>query len=198
MHQNSAIMRTLLFHFSLFIGLQTFAQKKDCQYTTEINDSIGSYKETKSYLMHEKVFGGNSTYLFFSLANEQGVPFLKLQRIEKSLNFIKASCFDKNSRIFIQLLNGKIITLVYGDQETCGNLIRLENDPINSRLISGNFVFLKGSIEELKSSPIWEIRIRFATETVDFAIKKEFHSELMNETYTPERYFIENLDCILN
>ncbi|MDD3005187.1 hypothetical protein [Flavobacterium sp.] len=191
-------MRILLIVLSLFIGLQTFAQKKDCQYASEINDSIGSYKETKSFLMHEKVFAGKSSYLFFSLANEQGVPFLKVQKIEKSPDFIKVNCFDKNSRIFIQLLNGKIITLIYSDQDTCGNLIRLENDPINSRVLSGNFVFLKGSFEELKSSPIWEIRIRFATETIDFAIKKEFYSELMQETYLPESYFMNNLDCIIN
>jgi hypothetical protein len=71
----------------------------------------------------------------------------------------------------------------------------LENDPISSRIIAGNFLFLKGSIEELKSSPIWEIRIRYATETVDFVVKKELISELMKETFTPETYFIDYLHC---
>lgn len=188
-------MRLLFLYLSLFIGFQCFAQKK-CEYTTEINDSIGKYVETKAYLMHEKVFGGKSTYLFFSLANENGTPFLKIQKIEKSADFIQANCFDKQSKVFVQLLNGKIVTLIYGDVETCGDLIRQPNDPVSSRIVSGNFLFLKGSIEDLKSSPIWEIRIRYATETVDFAVKKEFTSELMKETFTPETYFVNYLHCV--
>lgn len=188
-------MKIVILVLSLFFGMQTFAQK-DCDYSTEVNDSIGTYKETKSYLMHEKVFGGNSTYLFFSLGNESGIPFLKVQKIEKSANFIPANCFDKQSKVYIQLLNGKIITLLYDGQETCGSLIRLENDPISSRMITGNFLFLKGSIEELKSSPIWQIRIRYSTDMTDFAVKKELVSELLNETFTPETYFIKYLHCV--
>ena len=188
-------MRIVILVLSLFIGLQTFAQK-DCEYTTEVNDSIGTYRETKSYLMHEKVFGGNATYLFFSLANENGTPFLQVQKIEKSADFIPTSCFDRQSKIYIQLLNGKIITLIYQDQETCANLIQLQNDPISSRIITGNFLFLKGTIDDLKSSPIWEIRIRYATGTADFAIKKELVSELMNETFAPETYFMKYLHCV--
>ena len=188
-------MRIVILVLSLFFGIQTFAQK-DCDYSTVVNDSIGTYKETKGYLMHEKVFGGKSTYLFFSLALENNVPFLKVQKIEKSANFIQANCFDKQSKIYIQLLNGKIVTLIYGGEETCGNLIHLPNEPVSSRIITGNFLFLKGSIEDLKSSPIWEIRIRYSTDTNDFAVKKELVSELMNETFTPETYFIKYLNCV--
>ena len=188
-------MRILILVLSLFFGVQAFAQK-ECVYSTEANDSIGTLKETKSYLMHEKVFGGKSTYLYFSLANEDGTPFLKVQKIEKSAGFISANCFNQKSKIFVQLLNGKIVTLIYGGQETCGEFIRQENETISSRFISGNFLFLKGSIEDLKSSPVWQIRIRFATETTDFPIKKELVSELMNETFTPETYFTNYLHCV--
>jgi len=188
-------MRILILVFSLFIGSQAFTQEK-CDFSTEINDSIGTYKETKAYLMHEKVFGGKSTYLFFSLATENGTPLLKIQKIVKSADFIAANCFDSQSKIYLQLLNGKIITLVYGSQETCGSLIQLPDEKENSRIITGNFLFLKGSIEDLKSSPIWEIRVRYSTEISDFPIKKELVSELMNETFMPETYFMNFLHCV--
>ncbi len=188
-------MRFFILVLSLFFGMQTFAQK-DCIFTTNIKDSIGTYKETKDYLMHEKVFGGKSTYLFFSLINNDGTPLLKVQKIVKTDGFIEANCFDKQSKIYFQLQNGKIITLIYGDQDTCGNLIRLEDQKLSTRVVSGNFLFIKGSLEDLKSSPISLIRIKHSTENIDFVVKKELVSELMNETFSPETYFIENLHCV--
>ena len=99
-------MRILVLVLSLFFGMQSFAQK-ECVYSAEVNDSIGSYVETKGYLMHEKVFGGKSTYLFFSLANENGTPFLKVEQIEKSADFIAATCFDKKSKLSLILATAK-------------------------------------------------------------------------------------------
>jgi hypothetical protein len=52
------------------------------------------------------------------------------------------------------------------------------------------FMFVKGSIEELKSSPVSMMRIKYLTENEDYVIKKEFQSELNNEVYKPENYFI--------
>ena len=195
MHQNLATMRTFLFVFSLFFSLQALAQK-ECVFATNIKDSIGTYKETKDYMMHEKNFGGKSTYLFFSLINNDGTPLLKVQKIVKSADFIEANCFDQQSKIYLQLQNGKIVTLVYGAQDTCGNLLRLEDQKLSTRVISGNFLFLKGSIEDLQNSPISIIRIKFTTESADFVVKKELVSELMNETFSPETYFMTYLHCV--
>ena len=190
-------MKFVIFAICLFFTLPTFAQK-NCDFSTKFKDSIGSYRETKDYLMHEKVFGGKSTYLFFSLVNNNGTPFLKMQKIVKSGHFIEAVCLDNQSKIYLQLQNGKIVTLVYGDQETCGNLINLDAEKMSTRVLAANFLFLKGSMEDLKSSPISIIRIRFSTQTDDIVVKKELVSELMNQTYQPESYFIENIACILD
>lgn len=190
-------MRMFILISSFLLSIPAFSQK-DCDFSTNITDTIGSYRETKNYLMHEKIFGGKSTYIFFSLINNEGTPLLKVEKIEKSANFISANCFDQQSKVYLQLLNGKIITLIYGDQDTCGNMIRVENELVNSRFMSGNFLFLKGSIEDLKTSPVWEIRIRYATETMDFVVKKELVSELTNQTYHPENYFIDNLKCVID
>ncbi|RKS92578.1 hypothetical protein BC952_2484 [Flavobacterium limicola] len=178
----------------LFFSLNIFAQKP-CDYSANVNDSIGTYRSTKEYIVNEKVFGGNSSYIFYSLALTDGLPTLTVQLIQKSKDFIKANCFDKNSKLFLQLNNGKIITLIHIDQENCGTLIHDEKG-FDNRINSGIFMFMKDSFQELKSSPVSMMRIKYLTDTEDYVFKKEFKSELTNEIYNPENYFIDNLKCI--
>jgi hypothetical protein len=178
----------------LFFSLNIFAQKP-CDYSANVNDSIGTYKSTKEYIVNEKVFGGNSSYIFYSLALTDGLPTLTVQLIQKSKDFIKANCFDKNSKLFLQLNNGKIITLIHIDQENCGTMIR-DDKGFDNRVNTGIFMFMKDSFQDLKSSPVSMMRIKYLTDTEDYVFKKEFKSELTNEIYNPENYFIDNLKCI--
>jgi hypothetical protein len=178
----------------LFFSLNIFAQKP-CEYSANVTDSIGTYKATKEYMINEKNFAGNSSYIFYSLALTDGLPTLTVQLIQKSKDFIKANCFDKNSKLFLQLNNGKIITLIHIDQENCGTMIRDEKG-FDNRVNSGIFMFMKDSFQDLKSSPVSMMRIKYLTDTEDYVFKKEFKSELTNEIYNPETYFIDNLKCI--
>lgn len=190
-------MKSLFFTFFIFFQLTVFAQK-DCDYGTNVVDTIGSYKATKDYLVHERIFAGNSTYIFFSLINADGTPYLKVQSINKSKDFIKAVCFDITSKIYLQLANGKIVTLLHTETETCGTMVRIEEENMNTRVLTGDFMFLKGSFEDLKSSPVSLIRIKSVTETQDYIFKKELVSELMKQSYYPENYFMDYLKCIEN
>jgi hypothetical protein len=178
----------------LFFSLNIFAQKP-CEYSANVTDSIGTYKATKEYIISEKNFAGNSSYIFYSLALTDGLPTLTVQLIQKSKDFIKANCFDKNSKLFLQLNNGKIITLIHIDQENCGTMIRDEKG-FDNRVNSGIFMFMKDSFQDLKSSPVSMMRIKYLTDTEDYVFKKEFKSELTSEIYNPETYFIDNLKCI--
>ena len=178
----------------LFFSLNIFAQKP-CDYSANVNDSIGTYKSTKEYIVNEKIFGGNSSYIFYSLALTDGLPTLTVQLIQKSKDFIKANCFDKNSKLFLQLNNGKIITLIHINQENCGTMIR-DDKGFDNRVNTGIFMFMKDSFQDLKSSPVSMMRIKYLTDTEDYVFKKEFKSELTNEIYNPENYFIDNLKCI--
>jgi hypothetical protein len=108
---------------------------------------------------------------------------------------LKANCFDKNSKLFLQLNNGKIITLIHIDQENCGTMLR-DDKGFDNRVNTGIFMFMKDSFEELKSSPVSMMRIKYLTDTEDYVFKKEFKSELTNEIYNPENYFINYLKCI--
>ena len=184
----------LVLALSLF-SAAIFAQKKPCEYTTNVTDSLGTYKTTREYLINEKVFGGNSSYIFCALSQTDGIPSLTVQLIQKSKEFIKANCFDKNSKIYLQLQNGKIVTLMHIDQESCGSLIR-DDKGFDNRVKSGIFMFLKDNFEELKSSPVSLMRIKYLTDTEDYILKKEFTAELDGKTYKPDSFFIENIRCV--
>ncbi|HEX9979199.1 MAG TPA: hypothetical protein VGB50_01380 [Flavobacterium sp.] len=177
----------------LFSGL--ISAQRPCAFSTTVKDSLGTYRSTSEYLVHEKNFGGNSSYLFFSLAETDGLPTLNTQLIQKSSGFIKAQCFDKNSRIYLQLNNGKIVTLMHIDVENCGTSIR-DQKGVNNRVMSGFFLFRKDSYEELKKSPVSLIRIKYSTETIDYIIKDELKSELDGKIYNPSGYFVETLHCL--
>lgn len=188
-------MKQILITALFLLSANIFAQP--CEYAAYVNDSIGNYKMTNEYLMSEKNFGGTSSYIFYSLALTDGTPTLNLQQIQKSKDFIKANCFDRKSKLFLQLNNGKIITLFHTDSENCGTMIK-DADGFDNRITSGTFLFLKGSFEELKKSPVSLMRIKYFSDTEDYVIKKEFVSEFNGKTYKPETYFIDNLYCIEN
>ncbi|HEY6143912.1 MAG TPA: hypothetical protein VIV55_10910 [Flavobacterium sp.] len=181
----------------IFLISTTLFAQKPCEYSTNVTDSLGTYKSTKEYMMYEKNFAGNKSYIFYSLIVNNGTPTLNLQLIRKSKDFMKANCFDKNSKLLLQLSNGKIVTLYHIDQEYCGTMLR-DNEGYDNRVLTGSFMFVKGSFEDLKSSPINLMRIKYLTDTEDYVIPKEFQAEMNNKVYYPETYFIENLRCVEN
>ncbi|WP_291104301.1 MULTISPECIES: hypothetical protein [unclassified Flavobacterium] len=180
---------------TLFLICSNLFAQKSCDYSVNVTDSLGTYKSTKEYMIYEKNFAGNTSYIFYTLALTDGLPTLNLQLIQKSKEFLKANCFDKNSKLFLQLDNGKIITLLHIDQENCGTMVR-DDKGYDNRILTGTFMFMKGSFEDLKSSPVNMMRIKYLTDMEDYVIKKEFQSELDNQFYQPETYFINNLYCI--
>lgn len=186
-------MRFIIFIFLLFFSIQITAQK-NCDFSVEVTDSLGTLKTTKEVLLFEKRFGNTENYIFFSLSLDNGTPVLNYQLLQKSTDFSKAYCVDANSKIYFQLANGKIITLLHNNVENCGTFFR--NEDKNVRVLSANFLFLINTIEDLKSSPISLMRIKYSTETVDYIIREEFQSELLNETIKPTKFFTDYLHCI--
>ena len=188
-------MKKLVLVGFLLVNLIVFAQK-DCELSTNVVDSLGFYKATKSCIVYEKNFNGKNIYVFISLINDNGKPYLNLQTIQKSKSFISANCMDENSKLYLQLMNGKIITLLHTKDEDCGTMLRIAEENKYSRVNSSNFMFLKGSIEKLKTSGISLLKIKTGLETTEYVMAKELKSELNNETYYPENYFISNFKCI--
>jgi len=187
------------FIICLFLGLSfsVNAQKKDdCDFTIISGENGQELKSTKEYLMYEKVFAGTSQFMFFSLTNSEGVPVLNFQLLAKSKEFPKAYCIDRTSRIYIQLTNGKIVTLISATENQCSGLVYDSNEKNNLRILTGSFLFTKGSLEDLEKFDISFIRVKYVNETVDYPVKKELDSESMGKKYFPEAYFINTLKCI--
>ncbi len=182
----------------LFSQIFAFAQKSPCEFDINTTDSLGVYKEIKSELIYEKVFGNSSQLIFLSLASDNGTPLLKLQLIQKSKDFISPKCIDKNSRIYFQLTNGKIYTLINASNDTCDSLIFNETDKENNRLLDASFLFMKNDFEDLKKFPIMLMKIKLASDEKEYIISKELISEKIKTNSKPERFFIDNFQCIIN
>jgi hypothetical protein len=189
-------MKKIFLALIILTSFSTFAQKP-CEIDSEFTDSLGMYKSLKQKLIFERNFAGNSTRLYFSLSANNGVLSLDLELLQRSNDFIKANCLDQKSKLYLQLSNGKIVTLLHASHETCGTLIRSE-DGANNRITTSSFLFTKENFEDLKTNKITFMRIQYSGETVDFPFKTSFVSDLDNKTYEPETYFIDSLKCFID
>lgn len=187
-------MKHFLFAVLVIFHLSLFAQKP-CDIGANVTDSLGTYKTTKDYLLYEKNFDGKSKYIFASFVLTDGMPTLNVQLLEKSKTFIKTHCFDENSKIYIQLNNGKIVTLVQVNKESCATLLH-GSEGYNNRVLTGIFMFKKDGYEDLKKSAVSYIRIKYSTDVEDYIFKMELKSELDGKIYQPETYFMDYLHCI--
>jgi hypothetical protein len=194
LQQTKITMKYALILTFNFLSFNLFAQKP-CEFSTNVTDSIGIYKSTTDYLISEKIFAGNSNYIFYSLVLTDDLPTLNVQFIQKSKNFMKVNCFDKDSRIYLQLQNGKIVTLKHIDQDNCGTMVR-DDKGYDNRIKAGIFMFQKDNFEDLIISPVSIMRIKYSTDIEDYVFKKEFTAELDGKVYRPETYFIDNIRCI--
>ncbi|UYW02071.1 hypothetical protein K5I29_03990 [Flavobacterium agricola] len=190
-------MKKIALLFLLFVGFQSIAQEKFKEAQIDFhekNDSI-DVKKTVEYIMDEKIFGNRKEILNFSMVNDSGVLYLYMQLIEANSDFIPAKCIDKNAKVFIQLLNGKIVSLI-STNDVCSQLLVNPDTHLNTRVLSNYFLFAKNNFEDLYESPIAMIRINYGTEHKDYVPKKELVSELTQYTYSPENYFINNLKAV--
>lgn len=188
-------MKNLLSALLLFTGIVMNAQQKNCDYDVDEKTDSSFVKKTADYLVHEKDFVNSSDFILFSLINSDGTPYLNFQLLQKSKDFINPKCFDTASKISLQLSNGKIVTLLsVGD--ICSQLNYDEKEKNNIRLLNNYFLFGKDGFDDLKKYPISLMKVKYATETVDYIFKRELKSEKIKGDYFPEKYFIEFLNCI--
>ena len=184
-----------IFTMLVIIASLTINAQKPCDISSDVKDSIGTYKTTKEYLVFEKNFGTTKDYIYFYLAKTDGVPTLNVQFINKNSGFIKTKCVDKSSKLYFKLQNGKIVTMLAIDKTDCGSSLT-DNNKLNNRILTATFLFLEGSFEELKKSPVSFMKLKFLTETEDYVFTKNLKSELDGLYYEPENYFIDYLHCI--
>lgn len=188
-------MKQLVSVLILIIGMYSNAQQKKCIYDIEEKTDSTFLKKTTDYLMYEKDFVNTKSFVLFALVNSDGTPFLNFQLMQKSKEFISSNCFDKASKISLQLTNGKIVTLI-STEDSCGHLIYDEKEKNNIRVLTNNFMFTKDGYEDLKKYPVSIMKVRYSTGSAEYVFKKELKSESFNNEYFPENYFINYLNCV--
>lgn len=180
----------LLLLFPIFLH----AQNKDCIFEIDQKTDSTSTKLMQSKLIHERVLGTNSDYLFFSLLNSNGVPMLKVQQVQNSKDFIPTTCLNQKSKVVLQLANGKIVNLISYNEDVCSQLS--SKDGINTRILNGFFLFTKENYEELKKSPVSLMRIQYTADNKSYVLKKLLFSETLMESSNPETFFMDYLHCV--
>lgn len=188
-------MRQILSAILLVIGISLNAQQTKCDYDIEEKTDSTFIKKTSDYLIHEKDFVNSRDFVFFSLVNSDDTPYLNFQLLQKSKDFINPKCFDTTSKISLQLTNGKIITLLSAG-DICSKLNYDEKEKNNIRLLNNYFLFSKDGFEDLKKYPISLMKVKYASETVDYVFRKELKSEAFKGDFYPENYFINYLKCL--
>ncbi len=182
--------------FFILIPVISFGQIKDCQYDFEEKTDSTSIKSLSEQIVYEKVFGTSRKFVHFKLLNNDGVPILNIQYVEKSTEFIPNKCLDLSSKMVFQLANGKFVTLKSISENACSSLLYNEQDKSNIRILEGYFVFTTPNYEDLKTSPLSMMRIQFVGDKEDFNFKDELQSEITETTFYPTKIFMYYLKCI--
>lgn len=183
-------------NFILFLFSISFFAQNDCEFITNVTDSIGTLKETKAFLIHEKVFGNSAELVFLSLVIANEIPLLKIEIIQKNTDYIAPKCFNAESKIYIQLANSKIYTFKFAEQNVCSDLLYNPTEKINNRVLSGNFFFLKDDFNDLENYTVSMMRIKFSTEVNDYVLPKELVSEKLKTTSSPENVMKYIYKCL--
>lgn len=188
--------KTLLIAFLLLFNTLSFSQNKDC--TFEISEETDSTytKVLPEKFVYESIFGSTTRILSFKLYNIDGILGLNFQYIQKSKDFLVPTCINKDTKIFIQLNNGKEVKLI--NSLAVENCNELNYDPVNKnniRILNGYFNFTKENFEYLKTEKAYLIRIVTITGEESFILNPELKSEITKEVIQPDSYFIKYLPC---
>lgn len=175
----------------------SFSQDKICDFETNIVTDTSSTRVLTDEIIDESIFGNTTSFLTFKMFEVDGVLGINFQYLQKSKDFLSPICIDKNTKIFLELSNGKQVKLINSTEiETCNELQYDAINKNNLRVLNGFFYFTPENFQDLKTEKVYLIKITANTGDVNFVIKPELNSEIYKTKSTPDTYFIENLKCL--
>jgi hypothetical protein len=180
----------------LFTNL-SFAQVKPCDFEINVATDTSSTKVLKDKIIDESIFGNTTSFLTFKLFEVDGILGVNFQYLQKSKDILTPICIDKNTKILLDLSNGKQVKMINSTElETCNELQYDAISKNNVRVLSGFFYFTPENFQDLKTEKVYLIKITANTGDVNFVIKPELNSEIYNEKSTPDTFFIDYLKCL--
>ena len=182
--------------FLLLINL-SFSQDKLCAFETNIVTDTSSTRVLTDEIIDEYIFGNTTSFLTFKMFEADGILGINFQYLQKSKDFLTPICIDKNTKIVLELANGKQVKLVNStDLTTCNELQYDAINKNNLRVLNGFFYFSPENFTDLKTKKVYLIKITANTGDVNFVIKPQLNSEIYKTKSKPDTYFIENLKCL--
>ena len=182
--------------FLLLINL-SFSQDKLCAFETNIVTDTSSTRVLTDEIIDEYIFGNTTSFLTFKMFEADGILGINFQYLQKSKDFLTPICIDKNTKIVLELANGKQVKLVNStDLTTCNELQYDAINKNNLRVLNGFFYFSPENFTDLKTEKVYLIKITANTGDVNFVIKPYLNSEIYKSKSKPDTYFIENLKCL--
>ncbi|MCC9043374.1 hypothetical protein LNQ81_11910 [Myroides sp. M-43] len=187
---------TLLLLLALGFNTLSQAQTKNCSIDYEEKTDSIHFKKTDNVLVYEFDRVSTTSSLFFSLITSNDHPFLNIQYLQKSSEFIPITCVARKSIVSIKLVNGTTVSAHYIDEDKCDTFTYDSEGKRNIRILDANFYIKKEHLALLKSSPISMVQIRFAGSNELFIIQNELKSTIVDVTTNPTQFFIDNIPCI--
>lgn len=181
----------------LLLSNLSFSQNKTCDFEIDIITDSSSTRVLKDKIIDESVFGYTTSFLTFKLFEVDGFLGVNFQYLQKSKDFLSPICIDKNTKMFLELSNGKQVKLVNSNEIVVCN--DLQYDAVNKnnvRVLNGFFYFSPENFQDLKTEKVYLIKITANTGDVNFVIKPELNSEIYKTKSTPDTYFIDHLKCL--
>jgi hypothetical protein len=180
----------------LFINF-SFSQDKICDFETNIVTDTSSTRVLTDEIIDESIFGNTTSFLTFKMFEVDGILGLNFQYLQKSKDILMPICIDKNTKIILELSNGKQVKLINSTElEACNDIQYDAINKNNVRVLTGFFYFTPENFQDLKTEKVFLIKIAAITGDVNFIIKPQLNSEIYKTKSTPDTYFIENLKCL--
>ena len=151
---NTIFKLAALFLFSNLL----FSQEKICDFETNIVTDTSSTRVLTDEIIDESIFGNTTSFLTFKMFEVDGVLGINFQYLQKSKDFLTPICIDKNTKIVLELANGKQVKLVNStDLTTCNELQYDAINKNNLRVLNGFFYFSPENFTDLKTEKVYLI-----------------------------------------
>lgn len=189
-------------HLILFIFATgfAFAQQDDCRYA-EVK--LGSKKHIAE-LRTEPVMVENSQnqdkgrIIDFSLFNTRGLVILNVEIYKDSKSQLLPSCVGKGSELILSMSNGEKISLPQIGAKLCGYDIPSAEAGYNNIKNMASFLITEDKFDDLKNNEVLFTQLSSEELNFEFIMKSQLYDDVENQMLQPSRYFIHQLDCVVN
>lgn len=198
--QKNSLMKKIYPLFLLLFIAQLTAQEGDCKYA-EVK--LGSKKHiaelrTEPIMVENFQTKQKGRIVDFSLYNTRGLVILNVEIYKDSREKLLPACVGKGSELILSLSNGEKIRLPQIGARLCGYEIPAEEDGFVNVKNMASFLIAEDKFKELKNHEV--LFTKFSSEELnfDFIMKSRLYDENTNQELSPSKFFINQLDCVVN